>query len=68
MAKTFSRITQVASTRKRAGRYPVSPATIWRWTADGKFPKPIKLSPGVTAWDNADLDAFDAACSAKAAR
>lgn len=65
MAKSYSRINQVASTRGRPGRYPVSPATIWRWVAAGHFPKPVKLSAGVTAWDNADLDAFDAECTGR---
>ena len=68
MAKTCSRINQVASTRGRPVRYPVSRATIWLWVAAGHFPKPIKLSAGVTAWDNADLDAFDAQCAEKGAR
>jgi len=29
---------------------PVSPATIWRWSKDGRFPAPIKLADRVTAW------------------
>lgn len=37
---------------------PVSPATIWRWVRAGRFPKPVKLGPGVTAWRGADLIAF----------
>jgi prophage regulatory protein len=68
MAKVYFRINQVASTRGRLGRYPVSRATIWRWVAAGHFPKPVKLSAGVTAWDNADLDAFDALCAGRKAQ
>lgn len=30
---------------------PISRATLWRWVKCGRFPKPIHLSPGVTAWD-----------------
>lgn len=37
---------------------PVSPATIWRWVRAGRFPKPVKLGPGVTAWRGADLITF----------
>ena len=37
---------------------PISPATIWRWVRAGRFPKPVKLGPGVTAWRGADLIAF----------
>lgn len=29
---------------------PISPATLWRWAAKEDFPKPVKLSKGVTAW------------------
>ncbi len=32
------------------GILPFSPATLWRRVAAGKFPAPIKVSPGVTAW------------------
>lgn len=34
---------------------PVSPATLWRQIKVGSFPKPLKLSQGVTAWRLADL-------------
>ncbi|UUZ55061.1 AlpA family phage regulatory protein [Massilia sp. H-1] len=68
MAKYFSRISDVASSPRRKGRYPVSRATLWRWVAAGTFPKPVKLSPGVTAWDNDDLDAYDAARGVKGAK
>jgi predicted DNA-binding transcriptional regulator AlpA len=37
---------------------PISPATIWRWVRAGRFPKPVKLGPGVTAWRGVDLIAF----------
>lgn len=36
-----------------------SPSTIWRWVkTNPSFPKPIKLSPSVTAWDEAELLAW----------
>lgn len=34
---------------------PVSPATLWRWVSIGKFPKPVKISAGVTAWRVSDV-------------
>jgi len=37
---------------------PVSPATLWRQIQAGKFPKPLKLSPGVTAWRMSDLEVW----------
>ncbi|MGV3554235.1 MAG: helix-turn-helix transcriptional regulator [Croceibacterium sp.] len=33
-----------------------SPATIWRWAkSDPHFPRPFRLSAGVTAWDEAEI-------------
>ncbi|MGA0569597.1 helix-turn-helix transcriptional regulator [Variovorax sp. VNK109] len=29
---------------------PLSRATIWRKSKDGSFPRPVKLSQGITAW------------------
>ena len=29
---------------------PFSPATLWRRVGDGTFPKPVKISKGVTGW------------------
>lgn len=39
-----------ASDRELATHYSVSRATIWRWVNEGKLPKPVKLSAGVTRW------------------
>ncbi|MCB5184012.1 AlpA family phage regulatory protein [Methylobacillus gramineus] len=36
----------------------VSGSTIWSWTKQGLFPKPIKLSTNVTAWKASDVDAW----------
>jgi len=36
-------------------KYPISPASLWRKVKAGTFPRPIKLSTGITAWRNADL-------------
>jgi predicted DNA-binding transcriptional regulator AlpA len=46
------------------GKPPVSPilpvggTTLWRWVAAGTFPKPVKLSGGVTAWRCEDVHAW----------
>jgi prophage regulatory protein len=50
------RINALASTPAKPGKLPVSPATIWRWVREGKFPKPFKLGRSVTVWD---LDAVE---------
>lgn len=35
---------------ERQGVVGVSHATLWRWIKSDKFPQPVKLSEGVTAW------------------
>lgn len=41
-------------------RIPVSRATLWRWVANGTFPKPVSLGPGVTAWTSSSVAAWEA--------
>lgn len=68
MNNRIIRIADIASTPTKTGILPVSPATIWRWVRDGKFPQPFKLSAGVTAWHAADVAQFiDEASSAATA-
>lgn len=38
----------------------VSIATYWRWAGDGRAPKPIPVSPGVSLVRNSDLLAWQA--------
>lgn len=42
-----------------AMRFSVARQTIWRWVAEGTFPKPIKLSAGCTRWRAADVEAWE---------
>lgn len=51
-ADAYMRITQILGDKRRgiAPVIPVSPATWWRGCRTGRFPPPIKLSPGVTVW------------------
>lgn len=58
MAQRVIRISELASTPSKPGKLPVSPATIWRWVREGKFPKPFKLGHSVTVWDLASVEAF----------
>lgn len=58
MAQRVGRISTVATTEKSKGLVPVSPATIWRWVAEGKFPRPFKLGPNTTVWDLDQVEAF----------
>lgn len=58
MSQRVIRISELASTPAKPGRLPVSPATVWRWVREGRFPKPFKLSNRVTVWDVSDVEAF----------
>jgi prophage regulatory protein len=37
------------------GPIPVSKSTWWAGVRDGRFPKPIKLGPRITAWRAEDI-------------
>jgi prophage regulatory protein len=37
---------------------PISKASIWRKVKNGTFPKPVKLSEGITAWDMDDIESY----------
>ena len=41
----FLRIKEVV---KKTG---IAKSTIWLWVSENKFPKPIKLSPRITVWE-----------------
>lgn len=34
----------------------IAKSTIWLWVSEGKFPKPIKLSPRITVWMSKEID------------
>lgn len=46
----FLRIKEVM---KKTG---IAKSTIWLWVSENKFPKPIKLSPRITVWEEARID------------
>lgn len=58
------RLADIASTPIKRGILPVSPATIWRWVHDKKFPKPFKIGC-ITAWHADEIDDFIAQCSGR---
>lgn len=58
MTTRIIRIADIATTLTKTGLLPVSPATVWRWVRNGKFPQPFKLSAGVTAWHLSDIEQF----------
>ena len=58
MNKRFIRIGELASRSDREGLLPVSSSTVWRWVKLGKFPAPIRLGPGTTAWPMEAVEQF----------
>jgi prophage regulatory protein len=58
------RIAAIATTPAKPGMLPVSPATIWRWVRDGKFPKPFKIG-STTVWHLDEIDNFVAQCAGR---
>lgn len=34
---------------------PFGSTTLWKWSKEGLFPAPIRISPTITAWRNADV-------------
>ena len=40
------------------GPIPVSKSTWWTGVKDGRFPKPVKLGPRITAWRVDDIRAL----------
>lgn len=63
MTPRFYRIADLATTKTKRGLLPVSAATIWRWSKEGKLGKPIKLGRAVTCWDAQQIERFIAQSS-----
>ncbi len=38
-------------------QFGISNATLWTWTAAGRFPRPIDLGPNTRAWLEDEIDA-----------
>ena len=64
-SKTTSGVVAFLSDTTLARRFSVSRATIWRWTKNGLFPKPVLLSPGCTRWEVKDIEEWEANARAK---
>lgn len=58
MSMRVIRMAELATTKNTKGLLPVSPATVWRWVRESKFPKPFKLGKSVTVWDRGAVEAF----------
>lgn len=49
---------QYLSDKNISQRYQIARSTVWLWTQQGRFPKPVKLN-GRTRWKLADLEEFE---------
>lgn len=58
MSQRIIRVAELATTKDKVGRLPVSRATVWRWVREGRFPKPFKLGQSVTVWDADEVERF----------
>lgn len=63
-AARFSDPGKYVSDRDLADRYAVSRASIWRWSASGRLPRPIQLSPGCTRWRVGEIEQYEAGLEA----
>ena len=58
----FIRLPQIVGDKKAnppiPAIYPISKAQLWKLVKEGKFPKPVKLAPRITAWRVEDIRAF----------
>ena len=57
--RTFDALPDSAliSDRTVAALLESSRATVWRWTREGRIPKPVKLGPNLTRWQVGPLRA-----------
>ncbi len=48
-------LVRLASILAPAGPIPVNRSTWWAGVKDGRYPKPVKLGPRITAWRAKDI-------------
>jgi prophage regulatory protein len=39
-------------------RVGVSRSTAWLWIRQGRFPKPVKIGPNITAWRESEIESW----------
>jgi predicted DNA-binding transcriptional regulator AlpA len=52
-------IRELVTSRGSRGRYPYSRGTLMKLIDAGKFPPPIRVSPGMLTWSTSVLDQYD---------
>lgn len=53
--KNFGSLLRLRSVIRPYGPIPVSRSTWWAGVKSGRYPPPIKLGPGITAWRASDI-------------
>jgi prophage regulatory protein len=58
--KGYVRLASIIGSRKKGqpGLLPFGPTTWWDGVKSGRFPKPVKLGPRITAWRVEDIRAL----------
>ena len=59
MTKTATSEPAFWDVKATANRFGVSPATIWRWVREGRFPAPVQLGDNCTRWRITDVLAWE---------
>ncbi|MBR0704560.1 AlpA family phage regulatory protein [Bradyrhizobium diazoefficiens] len=52
------RLLRLSAVLAPAGPIPVSKSTWWAGVKSGRFPKPVKLGPRITAWRAEEIQAL----------
>jgi prophage regulatory protein len=55
MSKTTTKLLRIKSVSEKT---EIGKSTIWLWVSQGKFPKPKKLSPRITVWEESKVEAW----------
>ena len=50
---TMSNFLRITEVMKMTG---LAKSTVWLWVKEGKLPKPIKLSPRITVWEEEKIE------------
>lgn len=53
----MSNFLRIKEVMKKTG---IARSTIWLWVSEDKFPKPIKLSPRITVWEEQKVEEWKA--------
>ncbi|MEA3521468.1 MAG: AlpA family phage regulatory protein [Campylobacterota bacterium] len=49
---------QLLRVKEVADKLSIGVSTVWMYSKTGRLPKPMKLSPRVSAWKESDIIAF----------